>query len=180
MHFTKQSHWGMYYFMTYLYTWIYTHKFFLVKGSLWHTSMYVFDKHFHATSHIYVHFWKAPYATYSQICIFWKAFFYFYFLLPIQHIQIFERHFCYLSNIYKFLKGIFCYIFTHFARHFFMLYIFTYFARYFHAIYIHICTYYWKAFFMLPRCKVFLMRQQIQILVKKPLKHVLILMHLLH
>jgi len=160
----------------------FTHTFFfLVKGILWHTSMYVFDKHFHATSHIYEHFWKAPYATYSQICIFWKAFFATYptytnfwkaFLLPIQHIQIFERHF--LLYIYTLCKAFSFYIFTHFARHFHAIYSHTLQGIFF-MLHIHIYTYYWKVFFMLPRCKVFLMRQQIQ-----PLKHVLIFMHLLH
>ena len=177
MHFTKQSHWGMYYFMTHIYI--------------------------HAFTHTNFFWWKAFYDTYP--CMFSTSIFMLHptymhiferlLMLPTHKYAYFERHFfififCYLSNIYKFLKGIFatyptytnfwkaffaiylhtlqgisCYIFTHFARHFFMLYIFTYFARYFHAIYIHICTYYWKAFFMLPRCKVVLMRQQIQILV---------------
>ena len=158
MHFTKQSHWGMCYFMTHIYIHAFTHKlFFLVKGILWHTSMYVFDKHFHATSHIYAYFLKGSLCYLLTNIHILKGIF----TLPIQHIQI--------------LKGIFCYIFTHFARHFHAIY--SHFARHFHAIYlhtlqcifmlnIHIYTYYWKVFFMLPRCRVFLMRQQIQILVK--------------
>ena len=91
-------------------------------------------------------FWKAPYATYPQIYIFWKAFL------------------RYLSYIYRFLKCIICYTFT--LCKVFLCHIFTHFARHFHAIYIHIYTYHWKVFSMLPRCKVFLMRQPTQILVK--------------
>ena len=91
---------------TYLYTCIYTrtHKFFLVKGILWHTSMYVFDKHFHATSHIYAHFLKGSLCYLLTNIHILKGIF----MLPIQHIQI--------------LKGIFCYISTHFVRHFHAIY----------------------------------------------------------
>ena len=83
-------------------------------------------------------------------------------MLHIQRIHFIERYFiffsCYLSNICTLLKGIFFYA--------------TY-PRYIHTIERHFS-------FILPRCKVFIMRQQIQILVKKPHKHVLIFMHFLH
>ena len=51
----------------------------------------------------------------------------------------------YLSTNIHILKGIFT--------------IHSHFARYFYAIYIHIYTYRWKVFSMLPKCKVFLTGQ---------------------
>ena len=79
------------------------------------------------------------------------------FTLPIQH---FVRHF--MLYIFILCKAFSCYIYSYFARHFiqhFARHFIQHFARHFHAIYIHIYTYRWKVFSMLPRCKVFLMGQ---------------------
>ena len=101
--------------------------------------IYSFGKHSRAIFDMGTFFWKAPYATYPQIYIFWKAFL------------------RYLSYIYRFLKCIICYTFT--LCKVFLCHIFTHFATYFYAIYIHIYTYRWKVFSMLPKCKVFLVGQ---------------------
>ena len=111
----------MCYFMTHIYIHAFTDahiKKIWWKAILWHTSMYVFDKHFHATSHIYAHFLKGSLCYLLTNIHISKGIF----TLPIQHIKIWKAFF-------------FCYIFTHFVRHFHA--IFTHFARHFHAIYLH-------------------------------------------
>jgi len=137
-----------------LYLYIYAHWWANVMS---YTHLHLFEKEFscHLSTLerqfpiIYINFGKHSRATFNMCTFFWKAPYATY-----SQIYIFWKAFLrYQSNIYRFLKGIICYIFTHFARHF-------------HAIHIHIYTYHWKVFSMLPRSKVFLIRQPTQILVK--------------
>ena len=113
----------MCYFMTHIYIHAFTHahiRNFWGKGILWHTSMYVFDKHFHATSHMYAHFLKGSLCYLLTNIHILKDIF----TLPIQHIQIFARHFS---------------LYTHtLCKAFFMPYIHTLCKEFFHAIYSHI------------------------------------------
>jgi len=121
--------------------------------------MYIFFyKPFHATSYIYTHiFWKASFATNSQIHIFWKTLL----CYPSKH---FVRHFM----LYIFIL---CKAFSY--------YIYSYFARYFiQHIYIH--TYYRRVFSCYLSARHSSWDSKLWILVKKLLKHMLILMHLLH
>ena len=94
-----------------------THKSFLVKGLLWHTSMYVFDKPFHATSHIYAHFLKGSLCYLLTNIHILKGIF----TLPIQHIQILKGIF--LLYIHTLCKAFSRYIFTyiHTIEGFFLL-----------------------------------------------------------